>query len=76
MLGPPEARRLDGPVTALLENLVPQNDFCRHLEAKLDLDFVRDWLREQYAEQGRSSIDPSSSPEEQSLGAPCNFPCQ
>jgi transposase len=40
------------------ENLVPADQFYRHLEAKLDLSFVRDWTRELYAEGGRPSIDP------------------
>ena len=29
-----------------LENLVPQNNFYRHVEAKLDLSFVRDLVKE------------------------------
>ena len=28
-----------------LEDLVPASNFYRHLEAKLDLDFVRDLVR-------------------------------
>ena len=28
------------------------------MEAKFDLDFVRSWTRELYAERGRPSIDP------------------
>src|SRR5688500_1989163 len=58
MLGPPNARRLDEPVTVSLEELVPADHFYRHLEAKLDLGFVRDWARERYAERGRPGIDP------------------
>jgi transposase len=58
MLGPPKPRRLDEPIAVSLEDLVPQNHFYRHLEAKLDLDFVREWTRELYAERGRPSIDP------------------
>jgi transposase len=58
MLGPAKPRRLGDPVTVSLEDLVPQNHFYRHLEAKLDLSFVRDWSRELYAERGRPSIDP------------------
>ena len=41
-----------------LEDLVPADHFYRHLEAKLDLGFVREWTRELYAERGRPSIDP------------------
>ncbi len=58
MLGPPKPRRLDQPVTVSLEELIPANHFCRHLEAKLDLGFVREWARGLYAERGRPSIDP------------------
>jgi hypothetical protein len=41
-----------------LEELVPTHDFYRHLEAKLDPSFVRNWVRELYADRGRPSIDP------------------
>ena len=58
MLGPPKPRRLDEPITVSLEDLVPRNHFYRHLEAKLDLAFVREWARELYADRGRPSIDP------------------
>ena len=44
------------PVT--LEELVPADDFYRHLERSLDLSFVRDLVRDAYAETGRPSIDP------------------
>jgi transposase len=58
MLGPPKPRHLDEPIAVSLETLVPPNNFYRHLEAKLDLSFVRDWTRELYAERGRPGIDP------------------
>src|SRR5215203_1054963 len=58
MLGPAKSRRLDEPIAVSLEDLVPTDNFYRHLEAKLDLGFVRDWTRELYAERGRPSIDP------------------
>jgi transposase len=58
MLGPPKPRHLDTPVLVSLEDLVPADNFYRHLEAKLDLGFVRDWTHELYAERGRPSIDP------------------
>ena len=58
MLGPPKPRSLDQPITVSLEDLVLTNHFYRHLEAKLDLSFVREWARELYAERGRPSIDP------------------
>jgi hypothetical protein len=45
VLGPPKPRCLDAPITASLEDLIPPDHFYRHLEAKLDLDFVREWAR-------------------------------
>src|SRR5207248_1912309 len=44
MLGPPKPRRLAEPISVSLEDLVPQDNFHRHLEAKLDRQFVRDWV--------------------------------
>src|SRR3954464_4839221 len=58
MLGPAKPRRLDQPIAVSLEDLVSADNFYRHLEAKLDLSFVRDWTRELYAERGRPSVDP------------------
>jgi transposase len=58
MLGPPKPRHLGVPVLVSLEDMVPRDNFYRHLEAKLDLSFVRDWARECYAERGRPGIDP------------------
>ncbi len=58
MLGPPKPRRLDEPIAVSLEELVPPDHFYRRLEATLDLGFVRDWVRDRYAERGRPSIDP------------------
>ena len=58
MLGPPKPRRLDEPIAVSLEDLVPANNFYRHVEAKLDLNFVRDWVTKHYADRGRPSIDP------------------
>jgi transposase len=58
MLGLPKPRRLDQPIAVSLEELVPRDHFYRHLEAKLDLNFVRDWTGELYAARGRPSIDP------------------
>ena len=37
MLGPAKPRRLAEPIAVSLEDLVPQNHFYRHLEAKLDV---------------------------------------
>jgi hypothetical protein len=36
MLGPTKPRRLDDPIAVSLEDLVPDDHFYRHLEAKLD----------------------------------------
>ena len=58
MLRPPKPRRFDEPVTISLEVLVPWDNFYRHLEATLDLSFVREWVRDLYAARGRPSIDP------------------
>lgn len=42
-----------------LETLVPQDNFYRTVEAKLDLSFVRDLVRDYYSSHmGRPSIDP------------------
>jgi transposase len=58
MLGPANPRRLDERIAVSLEDLVPADHFYRHLEAKLDLSFVREWVAELYAGRGRPSIDP------------------
>jgi transposase len=58
MLGPPKLRVADQPVTVTLESLIPADQFYRHLDAKLDLTFVREWVQDCYAERGRPSIDP------------------
>lgn len=42
MLGPPKLHRLEQSITVSLEELVPADNFYRHLDAKLDLSFVRD----------------------------------
>ena len=41
-----------------VDDLVPSDNFYRHLEAKLDLGFVRDLVRTTYKERGRPSVDP------------------
>src|SRR3954452_22104730 len=41
-----------------IEDLVPSTNFYRHLEAKLDLGFVRGLVRTTYKECGRPSVDP------------------
>jgi transposase len=58
MLGPPKPRRLAEPIAVSLDELVPSGNFYRHLEAKLDLGFVRGWVEDYYADRGRPSVDP------------------
>jgi transposase len=58
MLGPPKARHVDRPVLVSLDDLVPPGHFYRHLEAALDLAFVRELVRDRYAPGGRPSLDP------------------
>src|SRR5215218_9282957 len=58
MLGPAKSRRLDAPIAVSLEDLVPADNFYRHVEATLDLRFVREWARDLYADWGRPSVDP------------------
>jgi transposase len=41
-----------------LEHLVPQDNFYRKLEAKLDLSFTRDLVQHLYRPYGRPSVDP------------------
>jgi transposase len=41
-----------------LEDLVPVDNFYRHLEQSLNLSFVRELVRTRYAALGRPSIDP------------------
>jgi hypothetical protein len=43
---PTKPRRLDQPIAVSLEALVPTDHFYRHLEATLDLRFVRERVRE------------------------------
>jgi transposase len=46
------------PRQVSLEELVPKDNFYRHLEATLDLSFVRELVRPLYAKGGRPSVDP------------------
>ncbi len=51
--------RIFTPVTVVsLDELVPANHFYRHLDRVVDLSFVRNLVKETYAERGRPSIDP------------------
>src|SRR5688572_10974548 len=53
-----KARERTARHTVSLEDLVPADDFYRHLDRVLDLTFVRDLVRDTYAPVGRPSIDP------------------
>src|SRR5262245_23398618 len=57
MMGTKE-RHFAPQINASLEDLVPADHFYRHLERKLDLSFVREFVQETYAGGGRPSIDP------------------
>ena len=46
------------PSNLSLEELVPKDNFYRHLQATLDLSFVRELVRVCYACSGRPSVDP------------------
>jgi transposase len=51
--------RVFGPLhDVCLEDLVPSDSFYRHVDAKLDLSFVRDLVKHTYSAFGRPSIDP------------------
>ena len=53
MLGPSKLRCLNRPITASIEALLPPDHFYRHLDAALDLRFVRAWSRNYDAVTGR-----------------------
>jgi transposase len=46
------------PEDLSLEDLVPEDNFYRRLEATIDLSFVRELVRDCYASSGRPSVDP------------------
>ena len=46
------------PKDISLEDLVPQDNFYRRLESRLDLSFVREFVAPLYARGGRPSVDP------------------
>ena len=58
MMGIKERRFDLLPREISLEDLVPEDNFYRRLEAALDLSFVRDLVRPLYARGGRPSVDP------------------
>jgi transposase len=58
MMGIKEREFWSLPDNLSLEELVPQDNFYRRLQATLDLSFVRDLVRDCYACSGRPSVDP------------------
>jgi transposase len=46
------------PKDISLEDLVPQDNFYRRMESRLDLSFVREFVAPLYARGGRPSVDP------------------
>lgn len=46
------------PENISLEDLVPEDNFYRRLQEKLDLSFVRELVKDRYAASGRPSVDP------------------
>jgi transposase len=46
------------PNDICLEDLVPEDNFYRRLQEKLDLSFVRELVEDLYAASGRPSVDP------------------
>ena len=41
-----------------MDDLVPQDNFYRHVENTLDLSFVREMVQDFYSPMGRPSVDP------------------
>jgi transposase len=58
MMGKKERNFSPLPRDVSLEDLVPEGNFYRRLESRLDLSFVRDLVRPFYAGGGRPSVDP------------------
>ena len=58
MMGVKERHFSPLPREVSLEDLVPEDNFYRLLEERLDLSFVRDLVRPLYAKGGRPSVDP------------------
>ena len=58
MMGTKERNFQPLPEYISLEDLVPEDNFYRRLQKKLDLSFVRELVEDLYAASGRPSIDP------------------
>jgi transposase len=58
MMGTKERNFQALPENLSLEDLVPEDNFYRCLQQKLDLSFVRELVEDLYAASGRPSVDP------------------
>jgi transposase len=58
MMGMKERNFQPLPNDISLEDLVPEDNFYRRLQQKLDLSFVRELVEDRYAASGRPSVDP------------------
>jgi transposase len=58
MMGMKERNFQPLPEDISLEDLVPEDNFYRRLQEKLDLSFVRELVEDRYAASGRPSVDP------------------
>lgn len=58
MMGIKERNFQPLPNDISLEDLVPEDNFYRRLQEKLDLSFVRKMVEDRYAHSGRPSVDP------------------
>jgi transposase len=58
MMGMKERNFRSLPEDISLEDLVPEDNFYRRLEQRLDLSFVREMVEDLYAASGRPSVDP------------------
>jgi transposase len=58
MMGTKERNFQPLPEDISLEDLVPEDNFYRRLQEKLDLSFVRELVKDRYAHSGRPSVDP------------------
>src|SRR5215210_4763783 len=58
MMGTKERNFRPLPNDLSLEERVPEDNFYRRLQAKLDLSFVRELVEDRYAVSGRPSVDP------------------
>jgi transposase len=58
MMGTKERNFQPLPEDISLEDLVPEDNFYRLLQVRVDLSFVRELVEDRYAASGRPSVDP------------------